>query len=239
MTDFSVVTWLWKDGSPRSACFAPHHVNVMRKMIARHMSIPHRFICIADSKAGFDKEVEVLETPAEAKRVGQYRTPEDWARFPSCYRRLWMFSKEAECLGPRVLLLDIDLVVLDDLAPLFLRTEDFVGWRPYRDWGNQKRFGGGIYLLRTGTRTKVWSQFEGPTSIAEARKAGYRGSDQAWISYKLAAKEPYYGRDAGIYSIRDFPNFDALPPKDARLVQLNGPVKPWSAKQDWIKGNWR
>lgn len=235
----SIVTWLWKDASPRSNEFAPHHVNVLSKMIDRHMSIDHRFICIADSKDGFDESVEVFITPKDARIVGQNRTPENWERFPSCYRRLWMFSEEAKALGDTVLLLDIDVVVLQDLAPLFERKEDFVGWRPYRDWGNQLRFGGGIYLLRTGTRTHVWTKFKGPTSIAEARAKGFRGSDQAWISYRLAATEPYYARDSGIYSIRDFKTLGSDPPADARIVQLNGPVKPWRSDLPWIIKNWR
>jgi hypothetical protein len=235
----SIVTWLWHDGSPRANEFCPAHVNVLRKMIARTFSLPHRFICVADSKEGFDPEVEVFIAPPEAVRVGQHRTPEVSNRFPSCYRRLWMFSPEAKALGDRVMLLDIDVVVLRDLAPLFDRTEDFVGWRPFRDWGNQKRFGGGIYLYRTGTRNHVWETFKGQPSILEARRAGYRGSDQAWISYRLAQTEPYYERDSGIYSIRDFKTPCAEPPSDARIVQLNGPCKPWKSDLPWIKANWK
>lgn len=238
----SIVTWLWKDGSPRSAEFDPRHVNTMQKMVARNLKIPHRFICITDSPEGLSKDVEYLHTPDDAKRVGRLRTPEDWGRFPSCYRRLWTFSPEAkEVLGERVLLLDIDLVILGDISHIFDHKQDFVGWRPYRDWGAPKRFGGGIYLLSAGTRPQVWKKFNAEHSIREARSAGFRGSDQAWISYMLAAKEPYFARDQGIYSIRDFPTLVSDPPPDARLVQLNGPTKPWNkAGQSlkWIRENW-
>jgi hypothetical protein len=237
----SIVTWLWDDGSARSRAFAPAHVNVLARMVARHLRTPHRFICVADSKSGFDSSVEVFETPSEARAVGALRSPEG-ARFPSCYRRLWMFSDAAKALGERVLLVDIDLVVVNDLAPIFEPKGDFIGWRPFRDWGNPCRFGGGIYLLTTGSRTRVWNDFEGPGSIALARQAGFRGSDQAWISYKLSATEPYWGRESGIYSIRDFMADKSKLPADARLVQCNGPEKPWAAeaqKIHWIRENWR
>jgi hypothetical protein len=231
----SVVCWMWNEGFRE---YRPEHVNVLRRMVARHLSEPHRFICITDETEGFDPEVEVIPTPPEARALGELKSPEG-VRFPSCYRRLWMFSEAAKCLGGRVLLVDIDLVVTGDLGPLFEPEGDFIGWRPFRDWGNRTRFGGGIYLLTPGTRTQVWDDFKGAESMREARKAGFRGSDQAWLSYKLAATDPYYGRDSGIYSIRDFKGCEDKLPADARLVQFNGPCKPWQSKLAWAQEHWR
>jgi hypothetical protein len=232
----SVVCFLW--GGNRD--FRPAHVNVLARMVARHLPEPHRFICITDETEGFDPGVEVMPTPPAASVLGNLRTPEK-AHFPSCYRRLWLFSAEAKCLGERVLLLDIDLVVTGDLRPLFEHPGEFVGWRPFRDWGRPMRFGGGIYLLTPGTRTQVWDDFTGPDAIAQARAAGFRGSDQAWISYKLGASDPYWDRASGIYSVRDFKSPLHPLPSDARLVQLNGPAKPWGAAQayPWVKEHWR
>lgn len=234
----SIVCWIWNDGG---RTYAPEHVNTLQGMVARHLPIPHKFVCISDQTEGFSDAVTVIKTPPEAVELGKLRTPEG-TRFPSCYRRLWMFSEAAKVLGERVLLIDVDLVVTQDLSPLFDRKEEFVGWRPFRDWGKQCRFGGGIYLLTTGSRTSVYDDFKGARSITQARNAGFRGSDQAWISYKLGAVDPYFDRDSGIYSIRDFQNNKNTLPADARLIQLNGPMKPWhrEAKQiPWIAENFR
>jgi len=233
----SIVCWLWSGTGLGDRPYQPAHVNTLRRAIARHLSLPHRFICVADSGEGFDPEVEVFPTPPEASKIGELRTPEG-GRFPSCYRRLWNFSPEARVLGDRLLCIDIDLVPTQDWAPLFDRTEDFVGWRPYRDWGQRLRFGGGIYLLRAGSRPHVWTGFKGAESIKVARRAGYRGSDQAWLSFTLGRHEPYYGRDAGIYSIRDMRGRERDLPQDARLVQFNGPVKPWASPLPWVKEHW-
>jgi len=231
----SIVCWLWNDGFRE---YRPHHVNTLQKMVARHLQEPHRFICITDETEGFDPGVEVMPTPAAAKALGELRSPEG-QRFPSCYRRLWMFSEEAKVLGDRVLLIDIDLVVVNDLAPIFDHPHDFVGWRPFRDWGNTCRFGGGIYLITPGTRTNVWDEFTGAASIAEARNAGFRGSDQAWLSFKLGHREPHWDRTSGIYSIRDMKGTEHKLPVDARLVQFNGPEKPWLCQHAWVKEHWR
>jgi hypothetical protein len=231
----SIVCWMWNNGF---RVFLPEHVNCLQRMVARHLPLPHRFICITDEKGKFASEVEVLPTPKSAQKVGAIKSPEG-PRFPSCYRRLWTFSEEARVLGEFVLLLDIDLVVVRDLSPLAEGEQDFIGWRPFRDWGRQCRFGGGIYRLRTGTRTRVWEEFSGQASIDKARRAGFRGSDQAWISYQLAEHEPYWDRSSGIYSIRDLKNREEQLPPDARLVQFNGPCKPWQSQLKWVQREWQ
>ena len=234
----SIVCWLWNGTGLGDRPYQPAHVNPLRRAVARHMSRPHRFICVADSAEGFEPGVEVVITPPEARALGRLRTPEG-GRFPSCYRRLWNFSEGAKALGDRLLCIDIDVVPTGDWGPLFDRPEDFVGWRPYRDWGAKLRFGGGSYLLKAGSRTHVWSTFKGAESQNAARRAGFRGSDQAWISYTLGTREPYYGRDAGIYSIRDMKGKEHELPPDARMVHFNGPSKPWVSPLRWVKEHWR
>ena len=235
----SIVCWCWGGTHLGDRPYQPAHVNALRKAVARHLPLPHRFVCVADSTDGFDPEVEVHLTPREAREIGALRSPEG-QRFPSCYRRLYNFSDGARAFGERLLCTDVDWVPTGDLSPLFARTEDFVGWRPLKTWGqpHKLRFGGGVYLLTPGTRTAVWSTFRGLPSIAEARAAGFRGSDQAWLSYRLARTEPYYGREAGIYSIRDLNNGRSPLPADARMVHFNGHVKPWTSPLVWVREHW-
>ncbi len=233
----SVVCWMWP-GPLRT--FLPEHVNVLGKLVARHLTIPHRFICVTDSAEGLAPHVTWFETPPEAKAMGLHQSPEG-PRFPSCYRRLWSFSKEAAVLGDTLLVIDIDLVVVGNIDHLFDGDEEFVGWRPYRDWGAKLRYGGGIYRLRTGTRARVWENFKGGESIRLARRADFRGSDQAWISYELTkgnAVERYWDRAAGLYSVRDLSPALHLP-RDARLVQFNGGVKPWQSPVGWVRQAWK
>lgn len=232
------VTWLWKGSNLSAREFLPAHVAVLRNMIARHFPAPHRFVCIADRVKGFPADLEVLPTPPEALALGRIPSPEG-GRFPSCYRRLWAFSPAAAVLGERLIVMDIDLVVTGSLAALAERTEPFVGWRPLASWGGPQRIGGGLYALTAGGRRDVWDDFRGAPSIAAARAAGFRGSDQAWLSYRLAADCPVYGREVGLYSIRDMGNGRAPLPRDAVLVQFNGPVKPWQSSLPWVRAHWR
>lgn len=233
----SIVCYQWRGQDPRRV-YLPAHVNTLARALKRTLSIEHRFICIADEGEGFDDGVELIKTPAAAAELGGLQTIEG-PRFPSCFRRLWSFSEEArELLGPRILVIDIDTVPVRDWAPLLDREEDFVGWRPLMRWGDKPRVGGGIYLLRTGTHTHVWERFRGEASIHEARAAGYRGSDQAWMSYLLGATAATWKEPTGIYSIRDLQDGRLPLPKDARLVTFNGPRKPWDSELPWVKEHW-
>lgn len=236
----SVVCWLWPGPDPRRQ-YSPKHVNVLQRMLARTLSIPHRFICVSDELEGFSDNVEVIETPINARIVGQFASPEG-PRFPACYRRLWNFSPDAApVLGERILAIDIDLIVLQDLAPILARDEDFVGVRPLMKWGNPHRVAGGMYLLRTASRPDVWHRFHHAplASITAARAAGFRGSDQAWLSHCLGEGAAVWNGTAGLYSIRDLREGKLPVPPDARLVQFNGPTKPWDSGLAWVKAHWR
>jgi len=230
--------WQWRGKDARRQ-FIPAHVNVQARMMRRVLSIPHRFICVSDEVTGFDSSlIEVIPTPPAAVMAGRLSSPEG-PRFPSCYRRLWTWSGEAlELFGERVLLLDIDLVAMRCFAPLLERSEDFVGWRPNAKWGHPDRVAGGMYMLRTGSRTEVWDRFEGTGSIAAARRANFRGSDQAWISFCVGKDAAVWPENCGLYSIRDL-KAGLLPlPEDARIVQFNGPQKPWTSALGWVKDHW-
>ena len=221
--------------------FKPAHVNRQAQIFKKRLSVPHRFVCITDSPEGFSDDVHVIQTPPEAREMESWRSPEG-NRFPSCYRRLWGQSKEAaKVLSERVMLVDIDAIPVRDMTPLAQRDEPFVGWRPFRDWGRKLRIGGGFYLYTPGANTKVWDDFYANprAAILAASKAGFRGSDQAWLSYCLADKVPIYPRSSGIYSIRDLDHLHNLP-ADARIVQFNGPLKPWSyvGHATWVEQHW-
>jgi hypothetical protein len=231
----SIVCFQWNEGYRE---YLPGHVNVLARSIKRHFSSPHRFICITDETEGFDSTVEVMRLPDEARAVAKLKTVEDTARLPSSYRRLWTFSKEAKCLGDRVMMLDIDCVITNSIDPLFSMQDDFVGWTPSTVWG-RPRIGGGTWLLRTGTRTKVWTEFS-VNAARQARQEGFRGSDQAWLSYKLGSTCARWPLESGIYQKQDMAHYWSRLPEDARIVHFNGDSKPWGMLNiPWIKKNWQ
>lgn len=260
------VCWKWTD--PRAGrSFSSSHVNVLARAIARNYSGPHRLVCITDEPDGLDPKIVHLPMPVTgfehltnpsararhevylpARRVGgHYRPPVHRVRqpkpFPSCYRRLWMWSEQARALlGPRIFALDIDVIVLGDLTPLVDRPGSFVGWTDERfGW---RKIAGGAYLMDTGAHPEVFTDFDPEHSPAIAKAAGFEGSDQAWISYKLFERIPSHQHwPAGALTKLKWVPVGDKPSASARLVFTSGDSPPWDPevqrRYPWIKEHWR
>jgi hypothetical protein len=257
---FAVTCWKWKPAQPSGRSFDSSHVNVLRAMVARHLPIPHRFVCITDDTNGLDSRIEAVPMPPQTFdslvnveyritarplrrhwrwRVvpGTNRNIESTKHFPSCYRRLWLFSEEAQALGDRILALDVDVIVTGSLVPLIERDESFVGWCD--ELNERPRIAGGVYLLRTGAHMDVWTEFDPATSPRIAAEAGYKGSDQAWMSYKLWPNVAVWGRADGLTKITWL---NGEPDESTRLVFTSGHSPPWNKDvrkcHPWLKKHW-
>ena len=236
-----VVCFQWNNGFRE---YKPEHVNRVAAGYRRHISRPHRFVCITDETEGFSDDVEIMPLPEEAKYLTDIPSPHG-PKYPSSYRRLWAFSKEAECLGDTILMTDIDCIVTGSVDPLVDYMDecgaDFVGWKPPSTWAGVNRVAGGSWLLRAGTHHFVWSGFS-DAGIKAAEAAGQRGSDQAWISYCLADHSALWPKGHGIYEAQWMrTNGFRLLPEEARIVHFNGRKKPWHEDMQsiaWIKENW-
>jgi len=234
------VTFKWKPFPGYRSTFSAEHVNVLANMVLRHYAGPHRFVLVTDDPRGVDPRIEVVPLWTDHANL---MSPHG-QRFPSCYRRLKIFSAEAAELlgGGRFVMLDLDSVIVDDIAPLVDREDDFIAW------GGTNHDRGGyncsFVLLRAGTRTKVWDEFNPKTSPQRAKANGCVGSDQGWLTYSLGrAKEPRFTKEDGVYSYRlDIaPNHGALP-GNARVVFFHGGVDPWSPvaqRLAWVREHWR
>jgi hypothetical protein len=91
----------------------------------------------------------------------------------------------------------------------------------------------------------MWDRFDPVKSPRDALKAGFFGSDQAYLSHQLA-----YSPDAGGWTASDGVlsyNRDVrgprLLPKHARVVFFHGKRKPWDTptrlESRWIERYWR
>lgn len=227
----SIVTFKWNTPGYR-AVFISEHVNTLRRMVRRHYKSPHRFICITDDPEGLDDGVEALPIWDDHKNVPN---PTGGGR-PSCYRRLKLFDPAmSEILGDRFVMLDLDCVICGDLSPLFDRPEDVVFWKsPTKEWP----YNGAMMMANTGARPQVWRDFDPIESPKLTQAIGYRGSDQAWISYKLGWGEAVWTVDDGVYYYGVMRSRRILPP-NARIVFTTGGSAPWTLRWSWVRKHYR
>ena len=217
----TVLTWMW------DTRYSAAHVNALRRQVARHYARPHRFACVTNQPQGLD-----CETIPDREAFAGLTSPHG-AQFSSCYRRLDMFAPDAaERYGERFICLDLDMIIVADVAPLWDRLEDCV---LLRDPLYPTQVNGSMLLLSAGSRPRVWTEFDPARSPDVARARGFRGSDQAWLSHCLPS-EPRWGPEDGVLSYRKhiIPRGGSLP-AGARIVSFHGKQKPWDTSLPWVR----
>lgn len=224
----TVVCWQW------GAAYTAFHVERLAAMVRRHYARPHRFLCVSNDLPPIDG----VELIADRADFADLPSPHGGAN-PSCYRRLFLFHPDAaKTFGDRVVSLDIDAVLVDDVAPLWDRPEDFVG---YGDAYHGRQFNGSMVLLRTGSHPEVWNNFSGAPSVREALRLGFKGSDQGWMSRCLAGSPAWTDKDGVIsFGFNMARGRRPLPP-GARIVFLHGRPKPWDPPAQtlpFVKEHW-
>jgi hypothetical protein len=170
---------------------------------------------------------------------------------PNCYPRLKTFAADfAEKVGPRFVSLDLDMVLIGDMANLWHRPEEFVIY----DAKGDDHYNGSMFLMTSGSRTQVWENFDPVNSPRITMAKGMRGSDQAWIRYCLSPNAATWTNAEGVFAYlhlippyrhRRLRNVNIhvpssarkpetardgrLPPK-AEMVIFAGEFKPWDAQ---------
>lgn len=233
MRPLTFVSWRWQSPVGYRSTFAPATVYALKAMIERFYPHPHRFVCVTDQP----KDLPGIETIPMWEFGAAIPSP--FGRHnPSCYRRLRAFAPDAgKLFGERLVSVDLDTVIVSDLTPLFDTEVDFKIWGS-SDYKSQW-YNGSLWLLKTGSRPQVWTEFDPDTTPEKAKRAGCFGSDQAVIRFILGSKEAVWGEADGVYSYRKHvaPTGNILP-ANARIVCFHGKHDPWDyrcASVPWIQ----
>ncbi len=224
MTPLTVICWFWKGWRDM---YGPEHVNTLRTMLEAHLRIPHRLVCVTDQPT--------RDIKCETFPLWDWPNVRTEPRAPNCYRRLKLFSPNAAgAFGERMLSIDLDCVLFDDITPL-ITHHDFRIVQGYT-----APYNGSMWLLRAGTRPQVYTDFDPAASPAEAaaRKNAngtpFLGSDQAWIGHKLPG-EAVWTRADGVQLFHELrlPKFSyngvlpSGPAGNPRIMFFPGLMKPW------------
>jgi hypothetical protein len=239
-----IVMWKWKQANARSG-YTSEHVNVMADMIRRNLKgVPFRLVLVTDDPAGVDPGVDIHPLWDDFRDMNNA----SGAHLPSCYRRLKLFDPKTQeemgiQAGDRVAWIDLDTVIVGDLAPIFTRKEKFVGWA-VRGVKHLRVFNGSLVLFTAGLFSEIWSDFDPETSPKVANRHGFFGSDQSWISFRLVRNPDCAGFSYPqvLSYTRDVRRRPAIQ-KNASIVFFHGRAKPWHPEviqeSKWIPKYWR
>lgn len=243
----TVACYFWLDPARRrSYQITPNDVRVWDAMIARHLTLPHRRVCITHRP----DLIPFMET-----------VPLDTTKHVpgTCLVKLMTWRPDiAPILGERICVMDVDCVVTGSLNPILDRSEDVVLWKNpnYVPGGRRGFYQGSLQLLTAGARPQLWEDFDVGALRWLNRRFG--GAEQCWISERLNTSYPAAGwewteahwtEDDGVYGAGRLFNgqmgagVTTELPSNARIVFTPGDRSPsqpeMQAKHEWIKEHWR
>jgi hypothetical protein len=232
-----IITFKWKksDGGYKlknQLDYSSEHVNILFNSIKRNTTIPFNFHCVTDDKRGLLSEINYIPLWDKCRHLG------------GCYNRLYVFSYEMrKLIGKRLMIIDLDSVIVGNLDKILSRQEDFI-INEYRVKNSSIKqiYNGGLVMMNAGARSQVWDEFNPDTSPQELDPLRdqklLQGSDQAWIQYKLGENESTFTTDEGVY---DFKQVRENLPDNATMIFFPGREDPKLERENiqWIKDNWK
>jgi hypothetical protein len=239
-----IVLWKWTQPNFRET-YTADHVNRMAVSLKENLKgLDHRVVCITDDTQGISSPTDTYPLWRDHDNLANV----SGKHLPSCYRRLRLFDPETQVAlgikkGDRIVSLDLDALVVGPLNEVLNRKDRWVGWA-VRGLYHPRVFNGSLWQFNAGDLSEIWTSFNANESPRIAAKAGFMGSDQGWISYKIS-KQPYafgwgwpyvasYPREVRLMRVLD---------RRTRLIFFHGAPKPWHDKTQsespWIKRYWR
>lgn len=129
--------------------YGPEYVNVLRRMVARHLSLEHRFICLTDDATGLHPAVETLPIPSLG--LSNNSPERGW-------NKVVVFQRQLGDLNGVGLFLDLDTIILDSVNCFFEYPGDFCiirNWPPpLKRTGNSS-----VFRFVIGEHPEIHSDF--------------------------------------------------------------------------------
>ncbi|MEM7284218.1 MAG: glycosyltransferase [Pseudomonadota bacterium] len=227
--------------------YNPNYVNILKRMVARHLSLPHRFVCLTDEPKGIDLGIETLPIPSLG--LPNNLPERGW-------NKLVTFRGDVgDLVGPS-LFLDLDVAILDNIDCFFEHPGDFCmikNWPPpHRETGNSS-----VFRFEIGASPNIHKDFVEQHDTIRKRfrndqeylteAMGKYGDFQYWpeswcqsfkrhcIPKGLARyfKGPVQPTNAKILV------FHGTPKPDQAIHGYRGSVRRYTRPAEWIKDYWR
>jgi hypothetical protein len=188
--------------------FGAEYVNRLQSMVARHLHIPHEFVCVTDDATGLNPSVRPVHALWDDRQASSAH----------CWQRLRMYdARSAAYFGPRYLTLDLDVIIVDDITPLVMRPEPLVCWRV----GYAGVYAGGIVLQDAGVLDGLWRMYAADPEGTAKRTVIHAASDQDILNWYLRHN---YGKPVAAWTEAD--GLMSCYGEARHFFRARGPVPP-------------
>ncbi len=220
--------------------YPANYVNVLKRMAARHTTVPYTFHCLTDDATGIDSDVNIVKLPNDPY-------------IKIWWSKLWMFSPEMPVKG-NILFFDLDVVIFENIDDLFTHQPDkFMIIRDFnrcriKDW---KLSNSSVMRFKSGTMDYLFNEFKERSANIMQQNHG----DQDWIT-KRARGDINWWPEEWIRSYK----WEMIGLKDTKLLSKDGkkifrkPVdirpdnkvavfhgspNPMESGDEWVIKNWQ
>jgi hypothetical protein len=215
--------------------YPAEYVNVLHAAVRRHLLGPFRFVCLTDDGQGLAPGIEALPIPD----IGL--APQHWKA--GAWPKVALFCNPLHDLRGMALFLDLDTVVVGDLAPLFdlpgdIVTLDSAPWRYAPDAPPRAmtcflryRIGahGDLVAKLQQDRDAMVARYENDQNYLLGEGPPLTYFPQEWVvSFKYHLRQPM---------VIDRFRPPRRPPPEARLVAFHGRPRPIDLIRP-PRGNW-
>ncbi len=225
--------------------YSVEYVNRLWSMLDRHLHLDHKLFCFTDDLTGVDDRVTTIPMPPDTF-PGMTSPSGKRANF----RRLRTFDKElVSIFGPRMVSMDIDVVIVDDITPVLDRPEPLVCFDQMHDNPKKRKYNTSLVLLDTGILGHMWTEFvsnpsEVWTRVKAARIGDSNNSDQAVFGYYARDLKPAtWSPGDGVWPWYKVRNNDGGYPPGTRIVLFFGDEQQHEEEHQkkcpWITEHWR
>ncbi len=213
--------------------YGAEYVNILYRMVCRHLSLPFRFVCFTDRAEGVVPEVECFPLPEIMVPVARQISP---------WKKVSVFKPQLEDLSGKVLFLDLDVVVtgsLDDLVGYSNKLAIPENWtQPGQGVGNSS-----VFTFEVGALTYIYDRYcetvetlfdQFPNSQTFVSRTAAEHGDLDFFPPEWVRSFKVDCMPGGLM------NWIATPrlPKGARVVAFHGDPKPPEAAKGVYPGKW-
>ena len=226
----NVICFLWGGwpGEGRGA----DYVRRLRDAVARNLPLPHRFIAFCDAA----NAVAVAREGVEVRPLD----PPSWR---GCLPKLYAYSPDAGLAG-RVLILDLDNVIVGDLTPLARYSGPLAVRAQFRGWPAERVPDGDMIGFAAGSETaaRLWAD---ATRDPAALEHSTGGRERYFLRrYEPDLWQALLGSRAILSYKRHMRGRDDIP-EGARIISCHdGAAKrptcrPHQLREAWVRRHWR
>jgi len=257
-----VVACVFWRGDFRGKAYTAYHVEALRGMVSRNLSIPHSFVCLHSPGA------ECSTWPQHSIEAIPLRHASKW---PGWWAKMELFDPETFAPGTRILYLDLDTIVCGpiDWMIIYAASEEIRTlhqWHataPWPEWARDavqeyRRAGHGrgrgkktilgriqssamSWVAGSPAAIHIWKEWmRGPTGHIEHYLGDQDFLSEVGLGSKEGLLDTFYYPRASAMKIPEIP--EAGPrPGDPPLVVCSGAVKPeqLAYEKAWARALWR